>query len=458
MSELHQWGELGSPAPPRGMVFVQPTGRTFGVGGRSCGRAVSTPHAPLIELDAATGAVISSGVLAGVPGRSGHAVAVAAAAADTVLVYGGAAVVAGSGDGALLGDAWICSLAKGTAEELAVAAAGGAPAPPPRKWASAASGTAHGRDVVIVFGGVGTVAAAPVAVAAAPAKGAAKGKAAAAVVEAPVAAAPAVSIGGLLPLGDAWVLDVTAKSWSAIPAAASCPRARFHASLTRLPSGALALFGGSDGATDLGDLWLLTPPAAEGGAWTWAEVTDASGAAPLARAGHAAACLPIAGLAAPQLVVFGGHVAAGIAPAALHAYDAGKKSWSVVTVDAGGAAPTPRLGCALAVATYGTGGADAAATATGLLLIDGRCSGDTSAAMWLLTAAAKPPTVRPRAPLRAAGVCLCACWCLLGKVLVQQRVQGPTTCSIHGGTFTGEVDSNGSPQGAGTAVYYDGSQ
>ena len=444
-------------APARGAAVVEAGGRVFAIGGRARGR-VTSPHIALAEFDCATGAAVTpmpggARELEGVPGRTGHA---AAGVGGTVVVFGGEAVAAGPGDGALLGDAWIVTPASGAVAPVVAApsagaagaaapaaAAAGAPpaaAPPARKFAAAAATTARGADVVVVFGGVGApVAAAPAPVVAAKA-GAAKPKAsaaaAAAVAASEVPPTPAVSIGGLAPLGDGWVLDVGARAWTQLP---SGPRPRFHASLTRLGAGGvLALFGGTDGLTELGDLWTLSPPTAEGGAWAWTEVvTVEPGRGPGARAGHAAAFARLPGVDAPALLVFGGHGAGGRggAPSVLHAFDPASRAWA--TVDAGGPPPSPRIGAGL-VPLYGPAAgasprAGAGAIAAGLLLVDGRCVGDG-------------PDASP--PVYALSV--------VPPVAVAAAPAGPVPVTLpNGDVYTGEW-ADGARAGRGSCVYANG--
>ena len=84
-------------------------------------------------------------------------------------------------------------------------------------------------------------------------------------------------------LDDLWVLDLDECAWRRVGVGVLGPRARLDAGMQRVGERVL-LFGGSDGARALDDVWVLRP--AE---WSWAVVRTCGSISPGPRAGYGSA-------------------------------------------------------------------------------------------------------------------------------------------------------------------------
>lgn len=125
-------------------------------------------------------------------------------------------------------------------------------------------------------------------------------------------------------MGDMWRYALGGDIWSQLRPPAPLPSARSGHSLVALPpvsgstSARLLLFGGGDGTTAFGDMWVFTVQTLK-----WVQVTP-TGPTPSPRSEHGAAMVD------DQFWVFGGRGPTGSAMHDLWRFDTGSETWTQV--------------------------------------------------------------------------------------------------------------------------------
>jgi N-acetylneuraminic acid mutarotase len=142
---------------------------------------------------------------------------------------------------------------------------------------------------------------------------------------------------GAKEFNDTWSYDPAANTWTELKPAGSVPAARDSQAMVFEPkTGKMVLFGGWNQTTDLGDTWLYDPAAN-----TWTAAAPA-GEGPSSRALSQMVCEASTG----KVILFGGGTSGNVATADMWAYDPVAGTWAPITPT--GTLPPARSGHAVA--------------------------------------------------------------------------------------------------------------